>query len=573
LIEYLQKLHAPGYQSISTQNNVEAGVAFYYFDKQRPNTVESGAAFRTILTQLLHIFSGDKDSIDIASVIWNQQQGAQLHASYREVLSTLLLLIQRKGRAILIFDGVDECTDQDKFFQTMTEIQSISSSVSVVLFCRPTVKIPTDLARTSLSLDLEAKDNFQDICSYLYPKIANLIDEGGLPASSNVEETVRKISSRSSGMFLWVVLFLKYLQLPFISIQQRSEAIENLNRLKGLDSLYRTILESLKDQPSNQAVSGITRAFEFVAYSCRPLKVEELMYAIVIPMDRSVQQDDIIPNFAKTLSHMSGALMEIASDNTVRFIHLSVLEYITDPEQDHIGPSGADAGADAKGLAIHRSCACVCLSYLYYTVPAKPLGGSPQITPDRNLQRERYPLLEYASQFWSHHLLFCIRLAIAAPAKFLDDSFVIMDLVSSFISSKRAVTVWIEASWMNNHAPQIGSGPNENLLCKGFLSPVHSRNTKGGDLIAKALRHLQRLALDLESLNSSWTAVLKDTPNEIWEPSISAFTRSPFWMSVASSTVSHFVSNERVDGTSACLKSQVSLDGLRMGVVKLRLPR
>jgi len=188
--------------------------------------------------------------IDIVTVIWNENQVGQLYATDREVLCALYLLTRRCGQVILVFDGIDECIDQDTFFERLRELSQISNSLAVGIFSRPTIKIPRSLAKDTLCLDLGNSQNHRDICTYLRPKIVDLVEYGILPESTDIE-----------GMFLWVTLLIQYLQSPSLSTRQVSEAISNLNRLQGLDLLYTAILRALEHQVSAQAKVNTARAF------------------------------------------------------------------------------------------------------------------------------------------------------------------------------------------------------------------------------------------------------------------------------------------------------------------------
>jgi len=199
--------------------------------------------------------------IDIVTVIWNENQVGQLYATDREVLCALYLLTRRCGQVILVFDGIDECIDQDTFFERLRELSQISNSLAVGIFSRPTIKIPRSLAKDTLCLDLGNSQNHRDICTYLRPKIVDLVEYGILPESTDIEDTVEKISNRANGMFLWVTLLIQYLQSPSLSTRQVSEAISNLNRLQGLDLLYTAILRALEHQVSAQAKVNTARAF------------------------------------------------------------------------------------------------------------------------------------------------------------------------------------------------------------------------------------------------------------------------------------------------------------------------
>ena len=521
------------------------------------------------MTQLLLIYEEGKDAIDIAMIIFNEAQSRQVTATTEEIFSVLRLLIPRCLGFVLVFDGVDECLDQDQLFERLQDIEPISNSISIAIFSRPTIKIPTRMARNSLHIPLNGVQNLRDIRRYLRPKIRDMVKDNILRSTTVVEDVVIKISDRANGMFLWATLLVEYLSLPALSVRQRQEAIDNLIRLEGMDAIYTAILNSLTTRTCGQAKGNIIRLFQLVAWSYRPLLVGELECALAILPDRPLSHDDTIPNFAKSLGRISGALMEIVNDGSVRFVHLSVLEYVTSSKQHHSGSSAmTDTFCSSIGKDVsHLSCAGYCLSYLCYNVAAEPLGGSPQTTPDRKLQQRRYPFLEYAAEFWSHHALESLN-AVDSDALHGETELIERTIQSAktFLSNKHMVTTWIEASWMFQHPPQVRSGPNDEML-SAYFGRHHNRSLNGVETL-EAFELLGRLARDLQELNSSWGDVLGKTPNEIWEPSISAFTKSPFWISTPGSKLTPLQRKDHKARGSICLKSQVSSDGLQIAVLR-----
>jgi hypothetical protein len=472
----------------------------------------------------------------------------------------------------MIFDGIDECADQSEFFARLEDMNSTNRNCSVALFSRPTVKLPRKFMPDSFCIDLKSMQNLEDIRSFLRPKIRELANDEVLSSNTDIEATVAKISNRANGMFLWARLFIEYLQFPALTMRQRSNAINDLNRLEGLDALYNAILLSLIEQSPKQARMNTRLAFQWVAWSYRPLHVDEFSCAMSIPLDRKVDPDDVIPNIERSLSALSGALLEVNNDNTVRFIHLSVLEYLTaSPQCQEMGLNNP-VHFSIDMMHAHCYCASLCLSYLIHSIPAEPLGGSTQTTPDKRFQRVRYPFLEYAAEFWSHHILESIKSLMTRSEIETDGSIdQLFNLASSFLANQQSIAMWIEASWMFNHPPQIGSGPEDEVLSTDFeILCCLSRNQR--TKLMKAVDILRHLADDLTDLNKSWAGVLRATPNEIWEPSVSAFTRSEFWIAVAGARLISLASRHDDADKFICVKSQVSPSGLEMGVIKVWPP-
>jgi hypothetical protein len=540
---------------------------YFYFDKQRNTQSSTGSALRVILTQLLHAYRTNPDIIDILLVLWNEQTSGQLFATEEEVTSAIKLLLGRLGKLILVLDGVDECRNPEILFKRLDQFRQVANSFAVALFLRPTLPVPLSLSRDSFRLRLRSNLNMEGIRNYVRSKIGYLIDDGSLPDSVELEPMVENISLRANGMFLWTALLVEYLQSPFVSTRQKLDATHNLNRFEGLDSLYFVILESLERQIAHGGQTNIARAFQMVAYAYQPMHIRALECIVAMPLDRPVEHEDHIPNFSTNLGQISGALMELGNDMTVRFIHVSLFDYLRDTKRSQILQTTGHKLIDTDETLAHAVSAACCLSYLNYTIPHEPLGGSAQTVADPQLHREKYPFLEYAAQFWSAHLLDCMKnskvlILLSNP----ELSMPIIQLASRFLSDTRAVTLWIEACWMFGFRPWIGT--NADVMIGDLPIRFPLKNVPGEDQLKRAFDILRHLASDLELLNRDWGKTLRNAPNEIWEPSISAFTRSSFWLAVAGSTVEQITTEKG----SICLRSRVSSNGQHLGIARLLYP-
>jgi hypothetical protein len=294
------------------------------------------------------------------------------------------------------------------------------------------------------------------------------------------------------------------------------------------------------------------------------------MYATACPLDRELDGDDLIPNFTSNIGRFSGALLELDSKRQVRFVHLSAFEFFTEVRQSDLIRISEDRLAFVEFADSHRLLASICLSYLYLTVYHGPLSGSKRRVADVLEQVKKYPLLNYASEFWSFHVVDYLDHTAGFPANEKDQ--LLMGLASKFLSDGQAVMTWIEACWMFGRPPCIRYGLEDpSLDFYGIDSlPKGSAQNAPKDF---ALRSLSRLAIDLRELNTSWAHVLSVEPNEIWEPSISAFTTSQFWNRVSGSTITSFSGIMGDNLTSVCLKSRISPDGKRMAVVRMYFDR
>lgn len=220
------------------------------------------------------------------------------------------------------------------------------------------------------------------------------------------------------------------------------------------------------------------------------------------PFGRRVDHADIIPNFERSLSRMSGALIERGPKRQAIFVHLSVLEYLTDSSRHHETLDPVSKLVTDK-INSQRSCASCCLAYLFYSVPTEPLGGGPQLYADRGLQRSRFSFIEYTAKFWGVHLFEFLAIIPSEPS---DEDNLLLKFGSDFLSTKRAVMVWIEACWIFKDPPQIGVKPQRDVLQK--LSHEDTKFGSKAELLKRTVRMLGQIIHDLADLNASWAAVL-----------------------------------------------------------------
>lgn len=552
-------------------------LGFFFFDKQRPDSYWTGALWRAVVAQLLHtMVAFDSEVID-ALLLFREGRdrlAGQDIASDLEIFSILLLLLHRLDRFTLVVDGIDECQDQDRFWKDLQHVVGGPITTFTALFSRPTVEIPSSLVSNMTVVPLDSRLNLVGIQTYLRPRIAGLVERRLIPnmEPSNLEDTTRAIARRANGMFLWATLFIEYIRSPHMSIRDRKHAMDSHSWLEGLDKLYTAILTTLVRRPEN-VLAYTMKTFEMVLYSMRPLHISELAHAIATPTHRPLESDDLIPGFHQNVGPLSGALLELDADGFVRFVHLSVIEYLTDAKLRSHGQPFSSFLVDKYASQV--SLASCCLSYLYHTVKAEPLSGSSRRRPDIQVVIKKYPLLDYVTEYWSHHLLECIcSLDSGEPTPPPEATQRLIELASGFLSSGRSILVWVEASWMFKRGPQIRNGPTDVFFRQVPVKPLGSRHATiyPYGTLGKARATLLDLSRDLSELNSSWAHVLSKEPNEIWEPSISAFNQSRFWERVSGAHIAARFGEDPEPGyRSVCLKTRLSPDGQHLGLVRLRV--
>ncbi|KAI9713959.1 MAG: hypothetical protein M1820_000689 [Bogoriella megaspora] len=567
--------------SISRQNSALQGssesqpprpsVGFYFFDKQRLEASHPESACRAIATQLLHANQTNRDIIDLALLMKDRNSSGQLSASDEEIRSLLEIYLQKLPSTILVVDGLDESSNTERFLQYLDKLLSRSSSLSVLLSSRPTVTV-TDFIRAKTNiLLLEELGNYKDIVRYLEPEIQNLFTTGKLQIHDPLQAVVGTIAERSHSMFLWANLMIQYLKSDFMTPQDRQEAIYDLSLFDELDGLYTQIIQRLHRMcPGERAWTNISKLFQWLAFACRPLQVAELQAALAIQIGKSTPRSRYITKFKDNVVKMSGALAEVDSAGTIRFIHASVLEYIERAGKQTMFPVTRDLDCPLKinKSDANRSICTDCLSYLLYDAPKACFSHGSNDAPIVSTILRPYPLLRYSSQFWAPHAEAALMLEIPGAKRSVNDldgsRLKLATILGQFVMNKVAVTSWTEASFFFGCYPTLSNLPS---MIQEVLGSSDARSSET----------FMSFSRDLERLNTGWGKLLSESPWEIWEPSIPAFLQSSFWVGTNAAELASFDTEARhlpnasnaLQTDAIMIASASSINGHEVGMIKV----
>ncbi|KAH8682821.1 hypothetical protein BGZ60DRAFT_205875 [Tricladium varicosporioides] len=537
-------------------------IAYFYFNAQHDDSTSSISALRAIATQLLHDNKDDTDFIDLAALFMKDTGSGQSTATEKEIQSIIRIFLARLGPSFFIFDGLDECKDWEELLETLQDVTQ-GSNCGVVCLGRPHLSVATIVGSNVSQIRLEAEENLSDMKRYLEPKIQSLCKRGKLPDSLTVEEMVEKIASRADSMFLWVVLMISYLSSPLLTPNNRLQAINNIHVLEGLDAMFKQILEDLKRRLPKSEWSKIKRMFQWLVVAQAPWKLEMLHTALAVQTNRPITSDDYISDFRESLLETCGSFVEVHSDGTLWFIHLSVQEFLADPSPEFHNSEFSQTFHVQKEIA-HCSMATLCVSYIVYNIPHKPIAATGKKVEATDLQ-QTYPLLSYVTKWWPTHACQSLRLNnLGSSGYSLDCYRVFFKLLAKAVWNKELLSSWVETSYTFHNVPSLSTLGS----CIGMF------HRKYPDIwrlqVESVLSILNRLSPELRRLNADWGHVLQKEPNEIWMPSINAVGGFDLWASSGDSKMNFLESKE--DEGSILIASQVSADGRSVGMLKIWTP-
>lgn len=542
-------------------------VAYYFFDKQVAPQHDYTDAFRAIVTQLLHQNQDHPELMDLGFVAMDFSDSGQVTASKDDLKDLLSLLLLKIRESTLVLDGLDECNDLLGFMQDFLSATS-STRTRVIFSSRPNIDYAKYAHSRIESLFLEENANLEDIKSFLLPEIEQLVENELLMPEDTIEEITCLIAEKSRSMFLWASLLVQHLKSELMTPEDRLEAINDMSLFPELDSLYARILQKLYSLNTNKAARNLKRLCEWLCVTARPITARELRAALAIQVGSATKASRKITRFEQSVVRMTGALVEISSDETVRFIHASVLEFFTGETGEYGAPLPENNRFRIDVDAVHRFVAADCLSYLIHDGPREPLLSviGSVVTVPKILAK--YHFMLYATQFWAFHVFKALEGWTPSSNTLVSKKdpamATLIHSLDRFLSEPATVTGWTEAAWTFGLEPSLGELPSMTFK----LSML--RDLPLG-------RMANDFAQDLKRLNTEWRHVLATSPWEIWEPSISAFMKSPFWVQSKEATVTSLSETAATllppDKSSMpepiMVSSNCSSDGLEVGLVKV----
>lgn len=521
-----------------------------------------------------------------------------LKATKQEVVSLINVILYRLDDVFLIFDGVDECSDTEDFFGCLREATVsypvagssttnktcrtenggtvLGTRLKVALFSRPDLKIPREQERKASWVKLQPDQNFLDIRTYFSQNLLELVDEQLITQSSAPQQLAHSLSQRADGIILWAKLLIEFIKCDTFSPQERLELMNDTIMLEGLEQLYHAILQKLQRNLPTRAREKIRKAFTWAIGGVRPLSVTELTDAMTLPMNTEDSKTGYpIPNIEGVLTRVSGGLLEVVSDRTVRLAHTSVKEYLLSKPMN---PMHSIIDFKFDEAQVHLDLARACLYYIGSIVPSGSLSGTPDVTAGKELIIAKYPLIQYSCNLWVEHCRIGASLLAELRGALHRTHYTtittLANNINQFLGVKEQVSTWIEASWL------LGSGPStqslvsalDHLYMSGIPPPTAT-------CIESLLAKVWLFSNDLEELRKKWAAVLQETPNEIWLPSISSLTPSEFWVTVSGSAWTQLQHKLNCEDEAAedekviMIESQTSNDSLELASVKILVPR
>ncbi|KAK8124989.1 ankyrin repeat-containing domain protein [Apiospora kogelbergensis] len=227
-----------------------------------------------------------------------------------------------------------------------------------------------------------------DIEAYIKVRI-NQVDEWRAPPDIQ-KEIENTLVQKANGMFRWVSCQFDILTNCFDRPAIRRE-LANLPRT--LDATYARILSRV--QPEHMRYT--TRLLQFLAYSERPLRLDEAVDALAVDASSQPRFDaanrTVIPE--KIATYCAGLVILVKRQakynkitvTEIQRAHFSVQEYLTS------GRLEGNIANELQETVARLNIVIVCLSYLLDMGYPYTISGA----------RQEYPMVQYCARFWAQN--------------------------------------------------------------------------------------------------------------------------------------------------------------------------
>lgn len=375
----------------------EAVVISFFFNARGEDLEKSTLGmYRSLVFQLLKALPDLQGVLDLRpNVLRNGDSCTWVIEDLQHIFEAAVQRLEQR-HLICFIDALDECKE-DQIRDLVVFIEKLGQLAleykihfNVFLSSRPYPHV--SVAKGTQLVLHKQEGHVQDIVKYINSKL-----KAG--RGNQIEAIKEEIQKRASGIFLWVALVVQILNKEFDhgrihALRRRLREIPD-----GLDKLFGDILTR-----DGENLSDLILCLQWVLYAKRPLKREELYYAILSGAE--IEALGVSSSEATTAEDMERFILSCSKGlaettklkvQTVQFIHESVRDFLLGKSGLNKLKSNLEPGQSQERL---KQC---CYNYMKTDVseylPSHmplPAASSAEAKDLRELFSKKFPFLEYA---------------------------------------------------------------------------------------------------------------------------------------------------------------------------------
>ncbi|KAJ7269782.1 ankyrin repeat-containing domain protein [Mycena rebaudengoi] len=356
-----------------------AAVGFFYFDFKDKTDHAVERALRRIVLQLA---AQSRCHYEILDAQYNLS-GGQTLPTYDDLQRILEELLRQLERTYIIFDGLDECADNEQvqIITLISRLQKWTESPLHLLFTSQPRAVFSDGFKDVTCVYVESDVMQKDIRLFVEAELCKM-----KTWSSRIDEIADRVISKSNGMFRFAACIL--IELSRCKRQNElNRVIENLPT--DLFGVYDRFIQRIRTDDFIY-VAAIFRWLLFGAHSWPTLA----MLADAVSFDFSdpthhTYDPTLRNDHANTIPEWLEGLVTVTADRWGQFAlaHSSVQDYLLS------APFAEKFKCDLSLGPSHTFLAQSCI------------GGLLHFADHPFSQSTSFPLAKYAAKWWCHHLL------------------------------------------------------------------------------------------------------------------------------------------------------------------------
>ena len=230
---------------------------------------------------------------------------------------------------VIIIDAVDECGDvktRQALLRCLQKVCDLPAWFKLLVTSRPTDDIKPYFYQLSCGheIDTANKQSTLDIKAYTDDRVSQLRRDRYLQSDWPGESKVEQLVKCAEGLFIWVTVTFDF--MSDLEQSSPSEALELIlkssvqRRLGALDALYRTVL--VRDLVKAWDFELIRSILGCIVVAKVPLSLQSICSFLDIAYEKALWATGRI-----------ASVLRIDSASTIRVIHQSFLDFLTDSER------------------------------------------------------------------------------------------------------------------------------------------------------------------------------------------------------------------------------------------------
>ncbi|KAJ7286591.1 hypothetical protein C8J57DRAFT_1664820 [Mycena rebaudengoi] len=377
-------------------NDRTAAVGYFYFDFRDDKKQLVDTMLRSVVFQLSGQSLNPYAALNSQYEKLSRGQTLPTTQDLLDILDQLLLEFQH---TYIVLDALDECRDTDlsSLVELLSKLRTRTENSLHLLFTSQPREIFTASFKGVEQIVLEPEATQKDIKHFVSDEVRSRLQRlkhwGGW--KPRAEEIIAKVVEKSNGMFRLAACLIIEMSRPKLEPNLDTILANLPNQLYGI---YDRFIETIDEDDCIY----VERILRWLLFSAQPLTLPKLEDALAFDFSDPHLHAAILCGFLEGLVIVAESL---STDDDMSMVtslaHASVADYLV---SDKFAAKGR---CNLNSKHSHTFLAQTCVGYLLHFENHPYAFGKvnfPRLTKQTSLD---HPLVMYAAQYWSYHLLRC----------------------------------------------------------------------------------------------------------------------------------------------------------------------